>query len=72
MTKRDASRDLSEPKAIDKQVRFLTVAYFPQPKPKHPIPFIRLSGLWLEQAGFIPRSRIRVRVMADCLLITRE
>lgn len=51
-----------------KQERFLTVTLYPQPRPR--IPWIRLCGLWLEQAGFTPRTRIRVRVMRECLVIT--
>ncbi|WP_374519352.1 SymE family type I addiction module toxin [Undibacterium squillarum] len=27
---------------------------------------------WLQQAGFTPQSRIRVRVMNGCLVITRK
>lgn len=55
---------------IDKQERFLTVSLYPEARPH--IPWIRLRGLWLQQAGFTPKSRIRVRVMTDCLVITRE
>ena len=72
MIKRNASRDLLKPKPIGKHMRLLTVCYFPQPKSRRPVPWIRLSGLWLEQAGFTPRSAIRVRVMPDCLVITKE
>lgn len=54
----------------NKQERFLTVQLVPEAKPK--IPWIRLRGLWLQQAGFTPQSRIRVRVMNGCLVITRE
>lgn len=72
MIKRTASPDLPKSESICKHVRLLTVCYFPQPKPKRPVPWIRLSGLWLEQAGFTPRSIIRVRVMQDCLVITKE
>ena len=53
-----------------KQERFLTVQLYPQPRPR--LPWIRLRGLWLEQAGFTPQARIRVRVMRGCLVITTE
>ena len=56
--------------AHTKQERFLTVQLVPEAKPK--IPWIRLRGLWLQQAGFIPQARIRVRVMHGCLVITAE
>jgi hypothetical protein len=28
--------------------------------------------MWLQEAGFTPHSRVRVRVMKDCLIITKE
>ena len=53
-----------------KQERFLTVQLYPQPRPR--LPWIRLRGMWLEQAGFLPQARIRVRIMQGCLVITTE
>ena len=53
-----------------KQNRFLTVQL--RPGDKSPKPWIRLHGLWLLEAGFPAQTRIRVRVMDDCLVITRE
>lgn len=53
-----------------KQERFLTVQLVPEAQPK--IPWIRLRGLWLLQAGFTPQARIRVRIMTGCLVITTE
>lgn len=53
-----------------KHERFLTVQLYPQPKPR--LPWIRLRGLWLEQAGFAPQTRVRVRIMRGCLVITTE
>lgn len=53
-----------------KQERFLTVQLVPEAKPK--IPWIRLRGLWLQQAGFSPQTRVRVRVMNGCLVITAD
>ena len=70
MTKRDQSKDAHATKVRAKQERVLTVSFYPQPL--RPVPWIRLCGLWLEQAGFTPRSRIRVRVMTGCLVITKE
>ena len=35
-------------------------------------PWIRLRGHWLRKAGFTPRAKYRVRVMTDCLVITKE
>ena len=53
-----------------RQERFLTVALYPEAQPR--LPWIRLRGLWLEQAGFVPRTRVRVRVMWGCLVITTD
>ena len=35
-------------------------------------PWIRLRGHWLKKAGFAPRTKYRVRVMTDCLVITKQ
>jgi hypothetical protein len=35
-------------------------------------PRIRLVGLWLAQPGFTPKTRVKVRVMKGCLVITPE
>jgi hypothetical protein len=53
-----------------KQERFLTVSLYPQRRLR--LPWIRLRGLWLQQAGFTPQARVRVRVMQGCLVITAE
>jgi len=70
MAKRDDTRDGLAPEGIGKQERFLTVALYPEASPR--MPWIRLRGLWLLQAGFTPQTRIRVRVMRGCLVITAE
>ena len=69
MAERNDTRDIPTPKG-GKQERFLTVMLYPEARPK--IPWIRLRGLWLQQAGFAPQARIRVRVMTGCLVITTE
>lgn len=53
-----------------KQEQFLTVTLYPEAIPR--MPWIRLRGLWLEQAGFFPQARVRVHVMRGCLVITTE
>ena len=53
-----------------KKERFLTVQLYPERRPR--LPWIRLRGLGLKQAGFTPQARIRVRVMQGCLVITTE
>lgn len=47
--------------------RYLTVSYI-----SHKIPYIRLQGNWLKEAGFVIQAKIRVRVMKECLVIIQE
>jgi len=70
MAKRNHTRDIPESTGSGKQERFLTVSMCPEWPPRKPS--IRLYGLWLLQAGFTPQTRIRVRVMTGCLVITTE
>ena len=65
-------------------VRYLTVSRLRQPfyRPKEwpfwkstpadypPAPWIRLSGRWLEDAGFEISDKVRVEVQKDKLVIT--
>ena len=69
MARRNHTRD--EPMAQGgRQERFLTVSLYPEAIPR--MPWIRLRGRWLQQAGFVPQTRIRVRIMQGCLVITTE
>ncbi len=69
MAKRNHTQDIATPDGVYKD-RLLTVSLYPEPRPR--LPWIRLCGLWLQQAGFEPQSRVRVRVMQGCLVITAE
>lgn len=65
-------------------VRYLTVSKLRQPfnRPKHwpswkssyedypPVPWIRLSGRWLNEAGFDISGKVRVEVEKGRLVIT--
>ena len=70
MAKRDDTRDGPVPEGIEKPERFLTVTLYPEWRARKP--WIRLRGLWLLQAGFTPQTRVRVRIMHGCLVITTE
>lgn len=70
MAKRNDARPGLTPESLGQQERLLTVSAYPEARPH--VPWIRLRGLWLQRAGFTPRTRIRVRVMAGCLVITKE
>ena len=71
MAKQESQKYLEIPNE-QKYERLLTVSIRPDSALQSPIPWIRLSGRWLAEAGFTPRTRIRVRVMTDCLVITKE
>jgi hypothetical protein len=36
------------------------------------VPWIRMQGKWLEQAGFDIHTRVRIRVMFGCLVLTLD
>jgi hypothetical protein len=36
------------------------------------VPWIRLRGIWLEQAGFTIGTPVRIRVMSGCLVLTTD
>jgi toxic protein SymE len=69
MANEHVTRGELAPANKNKQVRFLTVSKFP--KLRTEIPWIRIHGLWLKQAGFTIRSKVKVRVMEGCLVITK-
>jgi hypothetical protein len=70
MSKNSTRSDALKSDKPSSQERFLTVCLYPETNPH--VPWIRLRGLWLRQAGFTPKSRVRVRVMPGCLVITKE
>lgn len=39
---------------------------------QRPIPWLQLKGQWLNQAGFAIDTRVTVRVMEGCLVLTAE
>lgn len=69
MAVRNHTRDEPTPQR-GKHERFLTVSLYPEAIPR--MPWIRLRGQWLQQAGFVPQARVRVRIMQGCLVITTE
>ena len=52
--------------------RRVTVSTGPLPATDDDIPRIRLCGHWLVRAGFGPRTRVRVHVAKDCMLLLPE
>jgi hypothetical protein len=53
--------------------RILTVTNFSASAPSEGrYPWLQLRGLWLGQAGFSVGTKVRVRVMSNCLVILKE
>jgi hypothetical protein len=57
-----------ELKSSENHVRQLTVSYLYQ-SGRPDIPFIRLCGKWLKEAGFFPFNQISVKVEKQKLII---
>ena len=51
--------------------RCYTVGYVSDAK-YQPVPAVTLKGYWLEEAGFGTGTPVNIRVMQDCLIITRQ
>ncbi|HED33727.1 MAG TPA: type I toxin-antitoxin system SymE family toxin, partial [Gammaproteobacteria bacterium] len=43
-----------------------------QPTKEMRVPWIRMQGLWLQQAGFVINAPVTVRVMEGCVVLTLE
>ena len=70
MAKHDDTPEVPASKSTQ-QERFLTVQVNPEFYPRQ-TPWLRLRGNWLSDAGFTPQTRIKVRVMHGCLVITKQ
>ena len=59
-------------------LRSVTIQQSPRWQPYSPkrrtapllVPWFKLSGRWLEQAGFLPRQRLKIEVQLGRLVIT--
>jgi Toxin SymE, type I toxin-antitoxin system len=71
MAKRNDTPKIPAIETEIKPQRFLTVQLAPESWPRE-TPWIRLRGKWLAAAGFPLQTRIKVRVMKGCLVITPE
>ena len=52
-----------------KAERFLTVADLGAPRDT---PFLRVAGKWLAQAGFPVDTKVKIKVVKGCLVITKD
>ena len=73
-----AKADHTSPPAMTERRLKIAADYYPANNRQNgyarskPVPWIRLKGLWLQQAGFEINEKIRIRVMKGCLVITAE
>ena len=52
--------------------RFLTVSYCRDDYCDENIPFLRLKGKWLREGGFDAGTHVKVMVVRDILVITKD
>ncbi|WKB55981.1 SymE family type I addiction module toxin [Eleftheria terrae] len=66
---------------LQRNERYLNVngAFLPQDRSRQPpgvadtpVPWVRLRGKWLKDAGFEVDAQVRVRIMAGCLVLTTD
>ncbi|WKB54342.1 SymE family type I addiction module toxin [Eleftheria terrae] len=66
---------------LEKNERYLSVngAFLPYDRSRQPasvadtpVPWVRLRGKWLRDAGFEVDTQVRVRIMAGCLVLTTD
>ena len=54
---------------VPKKTRILTVSYIPLEKPGVEVPYLRLRGRWLRNAGFAIGRKVKVEVSEGRLMI---
>lgn len=59
-----------QPPDIDDPLRTIEIKNWEEARPYVSVPYIRLKGQWLEDAGFHRRQRVRVAVGHGRLVIT--
>jgi toxic protein SymE len=72
MTDRDCSVDSFDPEVLPVNKRELTVSYVSRYPDYQRIPALTMKGQWLEAAGFTTSSKVEVRVMEGCIVLTAK
>ena len=70
MTEVDCIADSFDAEAPVKNKRQLTVSYASRFPDYRSIPALTMKGQWLEAAGFATGTKVEVRVMAGCIVLT--
>lgn len=70
MTEVDCIADSFDAEAPVKNKRQLTVSYASRFPDYRPIPALTMKGQWLETVGFATGTKVEVRAMAGCIVLT--
>ncbi|HDG1711197.1 TPA: endoribonuclease SymE [Kluyvera ascorbata] len=70
MTDVDCIVDSFEPEVVDGNKRNLTVSYASRAPDYHRVPAVMMKGQWLEAAGVATGTKVEVRVMKGCMVLT--
>lgn len=70
MTEVDCIADSCVAEVSPKNKRQLTVSYVSRFPDYSRIPALTMKGQWLEAAGFATGTKVEVRVMAGCIVLT--
>lgn len=70
MTNADCIVDSFDPEVSPKNKRQLTVSYVRRLPDRRLVPAMIMKGQWLAAAGFSTGTRVEVRVMDGCIVLT--
>lgn len=70
MTNADCIVDSFDPEVSPKNKRQLTVSYVRRLPDRRLVPALIMKGQWLAAAGFSTGTRVEVRVMEGCIVLT--
>lgn len=70
MTNADCIADSFDPEVSPENKRHLTVSYASRHPDYQRIPAVTMKGVWLEAAGFSTGTKVEVRVMKGCIVLT--
>lgn len=70
MTDTNCIVDSFEPEVAEGNKRNLTVSYASRAPDYHRVPAVMMKGQWLEAAGFATGTKVEMRVMKGCMVLT--
>ena len=70
MTTPHSIAEFTDPEVSPANNRHLTVSYATRHPDYQRIPALTMKGQWLEAAGFATGTKVEVRVMAGCIVLT--